>query len=144
MSIEANKQTIRRSYEELFNHGELALAEEFVSADFVNHELPPEAPRGPSGLRATVAMLRTAFPDIHFTVDELVGEGDTVVARTTMRGTHKGPFMGIAPTGRAVEQRQIHVMRFVDGKAVEHHALRDDLGLMQQLDVIPARPQEAA
>ena len=85
------------------------------------------------------AMLRTAFPDIRYTTEEVIGEGDTVVARTTLRGTHTGPFLGLAPTGRRVEQAQIHILRFAGGKAVEHRAVRDDLGLLRQLGAIPAR-----
>ena len=86
-------------------------------------------------------MLRTAFPDLHYDTEELIAEDDKVVARTTMRGTHTGPFLGIPPTGRRFEQQQIHILRFVDGKAVEHRAVRDDLGMLQQLGVIPARDQ---
>ncbi|MGH2587705.1 MAG: ester cyclase, partial [Dehalococcoidia bacterium] len=73
-----------------------------------------------------------------YDVAELIAEGDKVVARTTLRGTHNGPFMGIEPTGRRVVQEQIHILRFADGKAFEHRAVRDDLGMMQQLGVVPA------
>jgi len=139
MGATENKELVRRTYERMFNHGELALAEELVAATFLNHAAPPEAPRGPAGLRATVTMLRTAFPDLHFTLEELVAEDDTVMVRVTMRGTQHGAFMGIAPTNRAVEQAQIHSIRFADGKAVEHRAVRDDLGLLQQLGVLPNR-----
>jgi predicted ester cyclase len=139
MGTEEHKAQVRRTYEQLFNRGELSLADELVSAEFVNHDAPPEAPRGPAGMRATVTMLRTAFPDLHFTLEELVAEGDLVMVRTTMRGTQRGPFMGIALTNRPVEQAQIHIVRFADGKAVEHRAVRDDLGMLQQLGVLPAR-----
>lgn len=139
MGAAEHKALIQRSYEQMFNRGELAGAEEFVSAAFVNHEAPPDAPQGPAGLRWTVTMLRTAFPDLHFTLEELIAEDDTVVVRTTMRGTQRGAFMGIPPTNRPIVQAQIHIMRFVDGKAVEHRAVRDDLGMLQQLGVIPPR-----
>jgi predicted ester cyclase len=139
MGVAEHKALVQRSYEQMFNRGELAVAEEFVSAEFVNHEAPPDAPRGPAGLRGTVTMLRTAFPDLHFTLEELIAEDDVVMVRTTMRGTQRGAFMGIAPTNRPVEQAQIHIMRFVDGKVVEHRAVRDDLGLLQQLGILPAR-----
>jgi steroid delta-isomerase-like uncharacterized protein len=137
MSPEQNKHLVERSFEELHNQGNLSLVEELVSADFVNHDAPPNTPGGPAGLRAIVTMLRTAFPDLRIDINELIAEGDKVVARTTFRGTQSGPFFGIPPTGRHVEQEQIHILRFVDGKAVEHRAVRDDLTMMRQLGVIP-------
>jgi steroid delta-isomerase-like uncharacterized protein len=140
MSAEDNKHNVQRAFDGLFNRGELALADELASADFLNHEAPPDAPRGPEGLRQIVTMLRTAFPDIHYDVEEVIAEDDKVAARTTMQGTHTGPFMGIPPTGRRVVQAQIHILRFVGGKAVEHRAVRDDLGLLRQLGVVPDRP----
>jgi predicted ester cyclase len=82
-------------------------------------------------------MLRTAFPDLHFTIEDLVGEGDTVAGRVTMSGTHLGPFQGIPPTGRSFQQAHMHFVRFRDGKAIEHRAVRDDLGMMRQLGLIP-------
>ncbi len=141
MSVEHNKHLVQYTFERLFNTGELALAEAMVSAEFLNHEAPPDAPRGPAGLRQIVTMLRTAFPDIRYETAEVIAEDDKVVARTILRGTHTGPFFGIPPTGRQVVQEQIHILRFVDGKAVEHRAVRDDLGMLQQLGVIPAREQ---
>jgi predicted ester cyclase len=138
MGANEHKELVRRTYEQLLNRGELALADELIGAEFLNHAAPPEVPRGPAGMRATVTMLRTAFPDLHFTLEELIAEGDLVSVRTTMRGTHRGPFLGIAPTNRAVEQAQIHMIRFADGKAVEHWVARDDLGMFQQLGVLPA------
>ena len=86
-------------------------------------------------------MLRTAFPDLHFTIEELVAEGDIVAGRLTMSGTHEGPLMGIPPTGRAVRQDHMHFVRFRDGKAVEHWGVRDELGMMQQMGVMPASEQ---
>jgi steroid delta-isomerase-like uncharacterized protein len=138
MSAEDNKRLVQDAFARLFNVGELALAEELVSEDFLNHDAPPDVPRGPAGLRGMVTMLRTAFPDIRYDTEELIAEGDKVVARTTMSGTHTGPFFGIPPTGRRVVQAQIHILRFVEGKAVEHREVRDDLGMLQQLGVIPA------
>jgi steroid delta-isomerase-like uncharacterized protein len=141
MSAEQNKHSVQRAFDGLFSRGELALADELVSADFLNHEAPPGAPRGPAGLRLLVTMLRTAFPDIHYKVEELLAEGDLVAARTILRGTQQGTFMGIPATGRSVMQEQIHILRFEDGKIVEHRAVRDDLGMLQQLGVIPAHAQ---
>jgi steroid delta-isomerase-like uncharacterized protein len=145
MSVDDNKRLVQRGFLELMNQGELALADVIVSEDFLNYDAPPEAPRGPAGLRAIVTMLRTAFPDLQFEVAELIAEGDTVVARTTLQGTHDGPltFWDIPPTGRRFAQEQIHIFRFADGKAVEHRAVRDDLAMLQQLGVIPSLDRTA-
>ncbi len=138
---EANKASFRRAYEELFNQGNLSLVEELIAPDFLNHEAPPGSNRGPESMRQLIRMLRTAFPDLHFTIEELVAEGDTVAGRVTMSGTHQGTFQGMPPTGRSFRQAQMHFVRFRDGKGVEHRAVRDDLGLMQQLGVIPTPGQ---
>jgi len=111
-----------------------------IAPDFINHEVPPGMNnRGPESARAVVMMLRTAFPDLHITIEELVAEGDTVVGRVTRSGTHKGFYVRIASTGRAMRHAHAHFVRFKDGKGVEHRAVRDDLALMQQLGAIPAR-----
>ncbi len=138
---EVNKASFRRVYEELFNQGDLSLVEEMIAPDFLNHEAPPGSNRGPESMRQLIRMLRTAFPDLHFTIEDLVAEGDTVAGRVTMNGTHQGTFQGMPPTGRSIRQAQMHFVHFRDGKGVEHRAVRDDLGLMQQLGVIPAPGQ---
>ncbi len=87
----ANKAQFRRAYEELLNQGILAVADELIAPDFLNHEAPPGRNRGPESMRQLTTMLRTAFPDLRFTIEELVAEGDTVAGRLTMSGTHQGP-----------------------------------------------------
>jgi len=140
MSPEENKAQYRRTFEEVFNQGNFAIVDELVAPDFLNHEIPPGMNnRGAEATRQAVTMLRTAFPDLHFTIEEVLAEGDTVAGRVTMSGTHLGPFQGIPPTGRSFQQAHMHFVRFRDGKAVEHRAVRDDLGMMRQLGVIPAR-----
>ena len=137
MSTETNKTQYRRTLEEVFNQGDLAIVDELVAPDFLNHDVPPGMnSRGPDSTRQIARMLRTAFPDLHFTIEELVAEADTVAGRVTMRGTHLGPFQGIPATGRSFEQAHMHFVRFRDGKAIEHRAVRDDLGMMRQLGVI--------
>ena len=140
-TTEENKTVFRRAYEELLNRGDLSVADELVAPDFINHEAPPGRDRGPESMRVLATMLRTAFPDLHFTIEELVAEGDVVAGRLTMSGTHEGPLMGMPPTGRSVQQAHMHFVRFRDGKAVEHWGVRDDLGMMQQMGVIPAPEQ---
>jgi predicted ester cyclase len=137
-----NKAMFRRTYEELLNRGNLDVADELVAPEFINHEAPPGRDRGPESMRGLATMLRTAFPDLHFTIEDLVAEGATVTGRVTMSGTHEGPFMGMPPTGCSVRQDQMHIVRFRDGKAIEHWGVRDDLGMMRQLGVI-AEPDRA-
>ena len=136
-TAEENKAQFRRTYEEVLNRGILDVADELVAPDFLNHEAPPGRNRGPESMRGLATMLRTAFPDLRFTIEELVGEGDTVAGRVTLSGTHEGPLMGMPPTGCSVRQNSMHFVRFRDGKAIEHWGVRDDLGMMQQLGVIP-------
>jgi steroid delta-isomerase-like uncharacterized protein len=138
MSAEINKAIVRRLYEEVFNRRNLALADELAAPESISHEVPPDlAASGPEALRQVVRLLTTAFPDHHTTIEDLIAEGDKVVVRATFSGTHQGVFWGIAPTGRAFTQQQIHIVRITDGKVTEQWAMRDDLGMMRQLGVIP-------
>ena len=121
--------------------GNLAVADEVTDPDFLDHEAHPGGDRGPESMRQVITMLRTAFPDLHFAIEHLVAEGDTVAGRLTMSSTHKGPLMGVPPTGRSVRQNSMHFVRFRDGKAVEHWGVRDDLSMMRQLGVIPSPEQ---
>ncbi len=141
MSTDENKALVRRAYEELVNRGNLARIEELVREDYVDHTQAPGWPTDREGLRQQVAYFRSAFPDIHVTLEELIAEGDTVAVRQTMRGTHRGEFFGIPPTGRPVTLAGIHLWRVADGQLVEHRANNDDLGLLQQLGAIPAPGQ---
>ena len=137
MSPEENKAVVRRIYEELWNERRLEVAEETIAEGAVNYDtgLTPQ-PFGPEEMDGTVRMITAAFPDNHHAVEEMIAEGDTVVVRCTLTGTHEGEFMGIPPTGRRIEVTEIHVYRLREGKAVEHRVGRDDLGAMRQLGVI--------
>ena len=137
MSAEGNKALFRRTYEELLNGGDLSVAEELVAPDFMNHEAPPGRDRGPESMRGLATMLRSAFPDLHFEIEELIAEGDIVAGRLIMSGTHEGPLMGTPSTGRSVRQDHMRFVRFRDGKAIEHWGVRDDLGMMKQLGLMP-------
>ena len=137
-----NKALFRRTYEELLNRGNLDVADELVAPEFINHEAPPGKDRGPESMRGLATMLRTAFPDLRFEIEELVAEGDTVAGRLTMSGTHEGPLMSTPPTGRSVRQEHMHFVRFEGGKAVEHWGVRDDLGMVRQLGLMPDPPRQ--
>jgi steroid delta-isomerase-like uncharacterized protein len=138
MSLEENKELVRRIYDELWNERKLEVAEELIAQNAVNYDtgLLPQ-PFGPEEMKGTVRMVTVGFPDNHHEVQEMIAEGDKVVVRCTLTGTHEGEFMGILPTGRSIEVSEIHVYRLEDGKAVEHRVGRDDLGAMCQLGVIP-------
>jgi predicted ester cyclase len=89
---------------------------------------------GVASVHAAISMLQGAFPDVHFATDELIAEGDTVVQRYTMRGTNKGSLMGLPPTGRTVTRTGINILRFHDGKCIEHRNEVDQRGLLHQLN----------
>jgi steroid delta-isomerase-like uncharacterized protein len=136
MSIESNKSAVRRGFEEGMNQGKLNVLEEFVAADYVNHDMPAPSP-GPAGLRAVLQSFLAAFPDMRIRHEEVIGEGETVATRGHFTGTHRGSFMGIPATGKQVTVKYMDFWRFRDGKAVENWVQMDLLGLMQQLGVIP-------
>ncbi len=137
MSTEENKAMLRRNCEEAFNKGDLAVADENIAPNYVYHGSGGQEFKGPEGFKQFVTMLRTAFPDLHLTVEDMVAEGDKVAHRLTLRGTHKGDLMGIAPTGKQVTTTAITISRFVGGKEVEAWSSMDLLGMMQQMGVAP-------
>ena len=138
-TTEENKALFRRMYDEGLNGGNLAVVDELIAPDFINHEAPPGVEnRGPESQRLLITMLRTAFPDLHFSIEHLIAEGDTVAGRLTMSGTHEGSLMGIPPTGRPVKQSHMHFVLLRDGKAIEHWGVRDDVTMMRQLGKLPA------
>lgn len=132
MTAEENKQLVRRTWEELFNRGNLSVADELIAADFVNHAAPGSPP-GPPSFKQLVLMYRAAFPDAQFLIEDMLADGDRVAMRNTFSGTHQGAFIGVPPTGRHVVQEQMHIVRVAHGQVAEHWAVRDDLSLMQQL-----------
>jgi len=138
MSAEENKERFRNFMEEVANRGNMAALDEFVASDFVEREeLPPGAPPGRDAVEYFFTMVRTGFPDLQVTLDDVIAEGDKVVARTTWRGAHRGEFMGIPPTGKTVAFTAIDIVRYAGGKMVEHWGQIDNLGLLQQLGVVP-------
>ena len=143
MSTEANKAIARRFLEEVFGQGKLAVADEIVAPDHVDRgpNSLPGLPPGPEGSKMIVTVYRNAFPDIQFTIDEQIAEGDKVVTRWTGHGTHKGELAGIPATGKSATVTGIGVDRIVNGKIVESWGIFDQFGMLQQLGVIPAPGQ---
>jgi predicted ester cyclase len=135
---EENKAISRRLYEELVSQGNLSVADELVAAGFVDHNpTGPGFATGPEGIKQVFTMFRSAFPDLQFTIEDQVAEGDKVVSRLTARGTHQGELMGIPPTGKTVTIGVVDILRIDGGKIVERWGEADLLGMMQQIGVVP-------
>ncbi len=143
MTTEANKANARRFVDEVVNRGNLALIDELTAPNFVDHAAPPGVPATTEGAKAFFAMLREAFPDLHTTIDDQIAEGDRVVQRTTAHGTMKGDFQGMPASGKEATWEAIHILRFADGKTVEHWAVTDTLSMLQQLGFAEAPGQPA-
>jgi steroid delta-isomerase-like uncharacterized protein len=124
---EENKAIARRVYE-IISTGDFDRAEEIVDPDAPDNKCPPgmERPRLIDTFKETFSEARAAFPDAQVTVEDVMAEGDRVAARVVMRGTHRGEFQGIAPTGKRVEVRAIDIFRVENGKIVEHWGHADD------------------
>jgi steroid delta-isomerase-like uncharacterized protein len=133
---EANKAIVRRSVEEIWNKGNLTAMEEFYS-NAINHVDPllPET-RGIEAVKKVAAMAHTAWPDIRYTIDDLIAEGDKVVMRWTVRGTHKGELLGIPATGKQFEATGTTTNRLAGGKIVESWVSWDALGMLKQLGAV--------
>jgi steroid delta-isomerase-like uncharacterized protein len=135
---EGNKNILRRLIEEVWNKGNLPVADELLAPTYVNHEpSTPDVGRGPESEKKRATLYRTAFPDFRLTIEDLTAEGEIVTARWSCRGTHKGDLSGIAPTGKQFNISGISIARFAGGKMVEGWVNWDALGLMQQLGVVP-------
>jgi ketosteroid isomerase-like protein len=145
VSTEGNKAVVRRLIEEVWNAGRLDLLDELIAEEatltFRGRTSPPQSP---AQVGATVAQWRAAFPDFRFALADLIAEGDKVVARVPFSGTHTGPLMDLAPTGRRVRVGEMLILRLADGKIVEAWEEYDELGMRQQLGVIPAPGQAPA
>ena len=133
---EENKAAFRR-IANAFSTGDLSIFDEVMAPQYVEHNPTPGQAPGTEGLKQMATMMRTGFPDIQVTIEDLIAEGDKVVGRVTARGTHRGEFMGTAPTNKAITMEEIHIVRFSQGKMVEHWGVEDALGLMQQLGLVP-------
>jgi len=146
MTTEENKAHARRFVDEVLNRGNFALIDELTGPNFVDHTPPPGVPATNEGAKAFFAMLRGAFPDLHTTVDDQIAEGDKVVQRTTTHGTMKGDFAGMPASGKEATWQAIHIIRFADGKTVEHWGVQDQLSMLQQLGFAeaPAQPADVA
>lgn len=130
----------RRFYDEVLTKGDVALIDEIVDDDFVEHEEFPGLTSDKAGVTVWVGMMREAFPDLSVEVVAMVTEGDEVWTQGVMRGTHRGEFMGVPASGRSVEVPMVDRIRFRDGRVVEHWGVTDTLAMMQQLGAVPEEP----
>ena len=137
------KAKARRFWEEAFPAGDEAALAELIAPDLVGHNTRPGSPAGLAGVVSTMRWLGTVFSDQRWEVHHVLGDGDMVAVHATHHGRHTGELMGIAPTNRVVAYNYVHILRFRDGKAVEHWSVRDDMTLMRQLGVVPDRPVAA-
>lgn len=133
--IEANKVAARRTWEEIFPACDVDGLAEVTDVDVIDHGRRPDEPRGLEGATKTMLWLGTVFSDQRWEIRHVIGDGDLVAVHATHHGRHTGDLMGLPPTGREVAYDYVHIMRFRDGKAVEHWGIRDDAALMRQLGV---------
>ncbi len=134
----------RKTLEDIFPSADVAALSDVVHPECFNHELPPGMPQGLDGMQQVMLWLNRAFSDLRYEIHKVIAEGDTAVVYCTMRGRHTGEFMGVAATNQPVAAKQIHIVRFQDGKGIEHWAIRDDLTLMQQLGALQAARHEGS
>ncbi len=142
MTPEERKEFVRRSYDDVFNKGELDAIATYFADDFVNRSVPG-LPPGPEGVRRAVTVLRAAFPDLHYQIEEVLVEGDMIAARWTVTGRHTGalsmPFGPVAPTGRAIRFPGMTIGRVAGGKACgDTWIVSEMLTVLRELSTPPA------
>lgn len=132
-----HKSMIRRILDEAFNQGNLAIVDELVAPDSISHHMSWGMPANRMGLKQLIAMFRTAFPDLSCTVDDEINQGDKVAAHWTMRGTHKGLFLGNSPTNKSIVVQGLIYARIENGQVIENWTLIDQMSILQQLGLVP-------
>ena len=138
MSTSDNKNIVRRQwFEDFWDNGNIDAANDLFTSDYALHLSGSPAPIDRDGAKEVVKMFNATFPDLKHEVNELIGEGDTIVARWTVRGTHQGEFQGIAPTGKQIVLPGTTVHHMADGKIAETWLTFDNLDLLQQLGAVP-------
>jgi steroid delta-isomerase-like uncharacterized protein len=142
MSSEESKVIVRRFWG-VWEEGNIDLVDELLAPDYVNHSpATPDQPTDPEGIKAVVGMFRGAMPDLRVIIEDMIAEGDKVVVRYTIEGTHERELFGVPPTGQRLSIKSISVERVSDGKIREHWRITDGLDMMQQLGVIPVPEHE--
>lgn len=139
----ANKTVVERFYQKLWNERQLNLADELIAADCVTHQLRSGeevtgAARGPEEIKQHIRQWLAGFPDLRFAVEDIICDGDLVVSRSVMKGTHTGSWLGLDPSGKEVSVRMMVIQRIAEGRIAEDWVLVESLGLWQQLGLLPA------
>lgn len=136
MSIEQNKILVRRYYEEVVSTGRVEAVPQFVSPDYVEVYESQRYVLGVEGAQEHISGVRRTYPDLHLTVEQQIAEGEWVVSRVTMRGTHRGEWLGIKPTGKPVEMTAVNIDRVVGGRIVEHGGAANLLGPLMEIGAV--------
>jgi predicted ester cyclase len=142
-NTEELKTKARRIWEEIFPALDVDALADVIAEDGIDHGARPDEPQGLAGARQSMLWLGRVFSDQRWEVRRVIAEGDTVVLLCTHHGRQTGDLMGIPPTGREVAYDYVHIVRFEDGKVVEHWGVRDAITMMRQLDVLPDKPVPA-
>jgi steroid delta-isomerase-like uncharacterized protein len=132
------KAMAQRWFADVVSEGKLEVVDELCSAEYVDHDPFPGTSADLDGLKESVTIIRSAFPDIEATPDDIVVEGDRLAVRSTMRATHEGDFMGVPASGKKIEVANYDFVRFEGDKAVEHWGVIDSAALMEQIGAVPA------
>lgn len=140
MSTEENKAIVRR-FLEAFSNADLAVVDEMITPNVVNHTALAELRYGAEDFKRLTSLVKSVAPDQRWEIEDMIAEGDKVAVHCTWSGTQQGPYLLAPATGKRFSVQHIHIFRLADGKIAEHLAIRDDLGMLQQLGVIPAPGQ---
>ena len=138
MSTQDNKALARRLVEQVINKGPMSAIDQYAAPNYVDHAVPPGVPPTLDGFKSFFTAFRAAFPDLHYDINDEIAEGDKVVHRVTGHGTMKGDFQGMKATGKTGTWTEMHIVRFQNGKVVEHWANVDQMGMLISVGVMPA------
>ena len=133
MSLTDNKDIIRRYYNDMWNRWDMAVADEIIAEDITFRGSLAVTVQARDGFKQYVDLVRSAFPDFHNAIDDLIAEGDRVVARLTYSGTHQGELFGVAPTGRQVTYAGVAIFHIANGQVIDGWVMGDTLGVMRQI-----------
>jgi steroid delta-isomerase-like uncharacterized protein len=140
MSTEENKAIVRR-FLEAFSNADLAVIDEMITPNVVNHTALAQLRYGAEDFKRLTSLVKSIAPDQQWEIEDMIAEGDKVAIRCTWSGTQQGPYLLAPATGKRFSVQHIHIFRLADGKVAEHWAIRDDLGMLQQLGAIPTSGQ---
>jgi steroid delta-isomerase-like uncharacterized protein len=139
---EANSSQMTKFYTEVVNEGKIDLIDELCAENFMEHEELPGVKPNREGVKQFFKMYRTAFPDLNFKIEQMIAKDDKVVTYLTITGTQKAEFMGMPASGKKINLKGIDIVRFKDGKAVEHWGVTDTMTMMHQIGAIPDKPMK--